>query len=330
MIRISCLLFDGFVLLDMAGPITAFETASQCGVPGYSIEILGSTTGNVASSSGATVGTIDFRQTQGCDVLLIPGGLGVQNRKNYAHLLPFIRSVAENGRKLASVCSGAFLLAEAGLLEGRTAATHWREAAELARRFPSINVDAESLFVRDGNIWTSAGISSGIDLALAMIQDDYGFDIARRVAQILVVSVNRPGGQSQHSALLELVGSENRFNEILIWARSHLNEPLDVEHLAERAALSVRQFTRAFTATIGIAPAKAIERLRLESARTSIEAGARSLEQVARDSGFGNIDRMRRAFVRSFGVTPQAIRRHVSPNDDSMEAAADCIQHDNG
>ncbi|MGF6995425.1 GlxA family transcriptional regulator [Paraburkholderia sp. GAS32] len=325
MIRISCLLFEGFVLLDMAGPITAFETASQCGVPGYSIEVLGSTTGNVTSSSGATVGSIDFRRTQGCDILLIPGGLGVQNRENYAHLLPFIRSVAENGCKLASVCSGAFLLAEAGLLEGRTAATHWREAAELARRFPSINVDAESLFVRDGNIWTSAGISSGIDLALAMIQDDYGFETARRVAQILVVSVNRPGGQSQHSALLELVGGDNRFNEILIWARSHLNEPLDVEHLAERAALSVRQFTRAFTATIGIAPAKAIERLRLENARTSIEAGARSLEQVARDSGFGNIDRMRRAFVRSFGVTPQTMRRHLSP-DDSAEAATDHIR----
>lgn len=325
MIRISCLLFEGFVLLDMAGPITAFETASQCGVPGYSIEVLGSTTGNVTSSSGATVGAIDFRLTEGCDILLVPGGLGVQNRNNYAHLLPFIRSVAENGCKLASVCSGAFLLAEAGLLEGRTAATHWREAAELARRFPSINVDAESLFVRDGNIWTSAGISSGIDLALAMIQDDYGFETARRVAQILVVSVNRPGGQSQHSALLELVGGDNRFNEILIWARSHLNEPLDVEHLAERAALSVRQFTRAFTATIGIAPAKAIERLRLENARTSIEAGARSLEQVARDSGFGNIDRMRRAFVRSFGVTPQAMRRHVTP-DDSVEAATDHIQ----
>ena len=319
MIRVSCLLFDGFVLLDMAGPITAFETASQCDVPGYSIEILGSTTGSVTSSCGATVGTIDFRKARGCDILLIPGGLGAFNRENYAHLLPFIRSVAENGRKLASVCSGAFVLAEAGLLDGRAAATHWREAAELAKRFPSIKVDAESLFVRDGNTWTSAGISSGIDLALAMIEDDYGFETARRVAQILVVFVNRPGGQSQHSALLELIGANNRFKEILIWARSHLNEPLDVDRLAGRAALSVRQFTRAFTASIGIAPAKAIERLRLESARASIEAGARSLEQVAHDSGFGSIDRMRRAFIRHFRVTPQAVRRHVS-NNDSVKA----------
>jgi transcriptional regulator GlxA family with amidase domain len=314
-IRVSCLLFDGFVLLDMAGPITSFETAAQCGVPGYSIEILASADGNVTSSCGVTVGAVDFHRTRGCDILLVPGGVGIQDMQRSAHLLPFIRRVAESGSRVASVCSGAFLLAESGILAGRTAATHWREAAELARRYPSISVDADSLFVRDGNIWTSAGISSGIDLALAMIQHDYGFSVARSVAQILVVAVNRPGGQSQHSALLELVRADNRFNEILIWARSHLSEPLDVERLAERAALSVRQFTRAFTASIGMAPAKAIEQLRLESARTAIEAGARSLDQVARESGFGNADRMRRAFVRTFGLPPQAIRHHASDDD---------------
>jgi transcriptional regulator GlxA family with amidase domain len=314
-IRVSCLLFDGFVLLDMAGPITSFETAAQCGVPGYSIEILASADGNVTSSCGVTVGAVDFHRTRGCDILLVPGGVGIQDMQRSAHLLPFIRRVAESGSRVASVCSGAFLLAESGILAGRTAATHWREAAELARRYPSISVDADSLFVRDGNIWTSAGISSGIDLALAMIQHDYGFSVARSVAQILVVAVNRPGGQSQHSALLELVRADNRFNEILIWARSHLSEPLDVERLAERAALSVRQFTRAFTASIGMAPAKAIEQLRLESARTAIEAGARSLDQVARESGFGNADRMRRAFVRTFGLPPQAIRHQASDDD---------------
>jgi transcriptional regulator GlxA family with amidase domain len=320
-IRVSCLLFDGFVLLDMAGPITSFETAAQCGVPGYSIEILASADGNVTSSCGVTVGAVDFHRTRGCDILLVPGGVGIQDMQRSAHLLPFIRKVAESGSRVASVCSGAFLLAESGILAGKTAATHWREAAELARRYPSINVDADSLFVRDGNIWTSAGISSGIDLALAIIQHDYGFSVARSVAQILVVAVNRPGGQSQHSALLELVRADNRFNEILIWARSHLSEPLDVERLAERAALSVRQFTRAFTASIGMAPAKAIEQLRLESARTAIEAGARSLDQVARDSGFGNADRMRRAFVRTFGLPPQAIRDQAS-DDDSGRATS--------
>jgi transcriptional regulator GlxA family with amidase domain len=169
-IRVSCLLFDGFVLLDMAGPITSFETAAQCGVPGYSIEILASADGNVTSSCGVTVGAVDFHRTRGCDILLVPGGVGIQDMQRSAHLLPFIRKVAESGSRVASVCSGAFLLAESGILAGKTAATHWREAAELARRYPSISVDADSLFVRDGNIWTSAGISSGIDLALAMIQ----------------------------------------------------------------------------------------------------------------------------------------------------------------
>jgi transcriptional regulator GlxA family with amidase domain len=326
MIRVSCLLFDGFVLLDMAGPITSFETAAQCGVPGYSIEILASIDGNVTSSCGVTVGAMDFRRSRGCDILLVPGGLRVQDLQFPAPLLSFVRKVAKRGGRVASVCSGAFILAEAGILAGKTAATHWREAAELARRFPSINVDADSLFVRDGNIWTSAGISSGIDLALAMIQGDYGFAIARRVAQVLVVEVNRPGGQSQHSALLEMVRSDNRFNDILVWARSHLSEPLNVERLAEQAALSVRQFTRAFTATVGIAPAKAIERLRLESARTAIEGGARSLDQVASDSGFGNVDRMRRAFVRSFGIPPQAIRRATSDHSSGAPTTRDTLE----
>jgi transcriptional regulator GlxA family with amidase domain len=323
-IHVSCLLFDGFVLLDMAGPITSFETAAQCGVPGYSIEILASADGNVTSSCGVKVGAVDFRRSQGCDILLVPGGADVQDWQRSAQLLPFIRTVAKSGRRVASVCSGAFLLAEAGILAGKTATTHWRKAAELAKRYPSTNVDPDSLFVRDGNIWTSAGISSGIDLALAMIQDDYGFSVARSVAQILVVAVNRPGGQSQHSALLELVQSDNRFNEVLVWARSHLSATLNVESLAERAALSVRQFTRAFTASIGMAPAKAIERLRLESARAAIEAGARSLDQVARDSGFGNADRMRRAFIRSYGLPPQAIRRQA-PDDGSSGATASDI-----
>ncbi|KJC54076.1 hypothetical protein UP10_41140 [Bradyrhizobium sp. LTSPM299] len=323
MIRVSCLLFDGFVLLDMAGPITSFETAAQCGVPGYSIEILAATDGNVTSSCGVQVGAIDFRRSRGCDILLIPGGVGIQDAQRSTSLLPFIQKIAKSGRRVASVCSGAFLLAEAGILTGKTAATHWREAPELAKRYPLVNVDSDSLFVRDGNIWTSAGISSGIDLALAMIQEDYGFSTARSVAQVLVVAVNRPGGQSQHSALLELVRSDNRFNEILVWARSHLNEPLDVESLAERAALSVRQFTRAFTASIGMAPAKAIEQLRLESARAATEAGARSLDQIARESGFGNVDRMRRAFIRSFGLSPQAIRSQAATRSSNQRRRSD-------
>jgi transcriptional regulator GlxA family with amidase domain len=301
--------YDGFLLLDMAGPLGAFETTAQCGVEGYSIEILGEEDGDVAASCGLSVKAMDYRRSTGCDILLLPGGTTAPDVTRYKELLPFIRETAETGCTVASVCSGAFLLAEAGLLSGRTAATHWREAPELARRFPKVKVDAESLFVNDGKIWTSAGVTSGIDLALAIIQRDYGIAIARKVAQILVVSVNRPGGQSQHSALLDMIGPENKFNELLIWARARLNEPLSVERLADHMALSVRQFTRSFTAAVGVAPAKAIERLRLESARAAIESGQRSMDQIARESGFGNIDRMRRSFLRGFGSTPQEVRR---------------------
>lgn len=210
---------------------------------------------------------------------------------------------------MASVCSGAYLLADAGLLDGRRAATHWAEAPRLASRNPKVDVDATSLFVRDGNIWTSAGVTAGIDLALALIEEDYGAEVARGTAQRLVVPFRRPGTQSQHSAVLDLVSSDSRFGEILAWARTHLGERLDVEQLADRAALSVRQFTRAFTAAVGVSPAKAIERLRLESARGALEASERPIDGVARDCGFVDRERMRRAFVRTYGEPPQAIRR---------------------
>ena len=249
----------------------------------------------------------------------IPGGLGARHRANYAELLPFIRDTAASGRRVASVCSGAFLLAEAGLLEGRKAATHWLEAPELARRHPGIEVDADSLFVNDGHIWTSAGITAGIDLALALVEADCGAQAARQTAQTLVVPFRRLGTQSQHSALLEMVTPDNRFSEVLAWARGRLAEPMPVERLAERAALSVRQFTRAFTASVGVAPAKAIERLRLENARAAVEAGAQPIDQIARDNGFDDPDRMRRAFIRLFGEPPQAIRRRTAARRREVE-----------
>ncbi|MBV9509911.1 MAG: DJ-1/PfpI family protein [Caulobacteraceae bacterium] len=311
MIRIVCLLYEGFLLLDAAGPLTTFEMAGQCGCAGYSVEILAARSGLVRSSSGVELQASDFRRSGGCDTLLVPGGFGARRPEAYAGLLGFIRETAADGRRVASVCSGALLLADAGLLHGRRAATHWGEAAELARLHPTVEVDAASLFVRDGDIWTSAGITAGIDLALALIEQDYGAEVARRTAQALVVPFRRPGVQTQHSALLDLVGADNRFNEVLAWARMHLAEPLSVEHLAARAALSVRHFSRAFTATVGMSPAKAIERLRLESARAALEASARSIDQISRESGFNDPDRMRRAFVRTFGEAPQAMRRRA-------------------
>jgi transcriptional regulator GlxA family with amidase domain len=311
MIRVACLLYEGFQLLDVAGPLTAFEGAGYLGVAGYSIEILAARRGSVRSSVGACLEAQDFRRSRGCDLLLIPGGFSARHREKFEPLLPFIRKVAKQGRCIASVCSGAYLLAEAGLLNDRVAATHWLEAAELARRHPSIKVDADRLFVRDGNIWTSAGVTAGIDLALAIVERDYGPKVARRVAQGMVVQFRRPGTQSQHSALLEVVAPDNRFNDVLAWARANLSEPLSVEQLASRAALSPRQFSRAFTASIGMSPAKAVERLRLESARAAVEQGIHSLARIATDNGFNTADRLRRAFIRVFGETPRATRNRA-------------------
>jgi transcriptional regulator GlxA family with amidase domain len=212
------------------------------------------------------------------------------------------------------VCTGAYLLAAAGLLDGRRATTHWRYAAELARQYPATRVEPDRIFVRDGNVWTSAGITAGIDLALALIAEDLGEAVAKRTAQRLVVYHRRPGGQSQFSALLELGRPDGRFGGLLGWTREHLGEVLPVERLAERAAMSPRHFARAFAAETGMTPAKAIEHLRLEAARSQVEEGCDAIDRVAEMTGFRDPERMRRAFIRAFGQPPQALRRAAKVN----------------
>ena len=204
---------------------------------------------------------------------------------------------------------GAYFLAMAGRLDGRRATTHWASSADFGRRYPNVKLDADRIFVRDGDIWTSAGISAGIDLALALIEDDLGPEVARRTAQQLVVHQRRPGGQSQFSAFVELGGRTGRFVELIDWMREHLAEPLTVARLADRAAMSPRNFARVFAAETGTAPAKAVELLRLEMARTAVETSHAPLERVAEAVGFGDPGRMRRAFLRNLGQPPQALRR---------------------
>ncbi|WP_176598447.1 MULTISPECIES: GlxA family transcriptional regulator [Sphingobium] len=309
--RIACLLFEDFLLLDAAGALGAFELAARTGCTGYSIEMIAAAPGPVRSSSGTTLLAEDLRDCEDFHTLLIPGGDGAHDSAKYRDLIPFIQQTARAGRRIASVCSGAFVLAEAGLLNNRRAATHWNGALELSQRFPKVIVDAESLFVRDHNVWTSAGVVAGIDLALALIENDYGSEIARRVSQLLVVPFRRAGTQTQHSALLDNLAPSNRFGDLLAWARQNLTQRLDVEALADRARLSARQFSRSFRASVGMSPAKAIEQLRVESARPAIESDAKSLEQIARDCGFGDAERMTRSFRRLTGETPQALRRRA-------------------
>jgi transcriptional regulator GlxA family with amidase domain len=200
-------------------------------------------------------------------------------------------------------------LAEAGLLDGRRATTHWSRVQDFARRYPQVRLEPDRIFIRDGQIWSSAGITAGIDLSLALVADDLGEDIARRTAQQLVVYRRRPGGQSQFSALLNMERPDGRFGPLLSWARERLDQPLSVEQLAGQAGMSPRNFARRFTEETGHSPARAVERLRVELARERVEAGPDPIDQIALTTGFGDPERMRRAFVRAFGQPPQALRR---------------------
>ena len=307
--RIGFLIFPELQLLDAAGPIAAFEIAGRY-VPGtYDLEIVAPDPGLVRSTSGAALAAEPFDPSQPFDTLIVAGGDGTREASHDAALLEAVREAATRARRVASVCSGAFILAAAGLLDGRRATTHWSRTDDFVRRFPAVRLEPDRIFVKDGPVWTSAGITAGVDLALAMIAEDLGEDVARRTAQQLVVYRRRPGGQSQFSALLELERPDARFGGLLGWARERLAEPLTVDQLAGRAAMSPRNFARAFAAETGVTPAKAVERLRVEAARAEVEADAAPIELIAARVGFGDAERMRRAFVRAFGQPPQALRR---------------------
>jgi len=306
---IGVLIFPDFQLLDAAGPIAVFDTAARkCTAAPYRLRVMANAPGPVTSSSGVQL-MAEQLSDDPLDTLIVTGGRGTREASACPETLAFIRAVVARTRRIASVCTGALILAAAGLLDGRRATTHWTHAAELARLYPQIHVEPDRIFIRDGATWTSAGVTAGIDLALALVADDLGEAIAKRAAQQLVVYYRRPGGQSQFSALLEADRPESRFSPVLAWARERLTERLPVDRLADRAAMSTRHFARAFTAETGMTPAKAIERLRLEAAREQVESGLGPIESIAVHTGFGDPERMRRAFVRAFGQPPQALRR---------------------
>jgi len=307
---VGILIFPDFQLLDAAGPATAFDVATRLTTPpAYRVRVLARVAGPVTSSSGVTLMAESFPDSRLLDMLIVAGGRGTRDAVNCETTLGFLREAAAGVPRVASVCTGAFLLAATGLLDGRQATTHWRLAASLARNYPRVKVSPDRIFVRDGRIWTSAGITAGIDLALALIAEDLGEAVAKRTAQELVVYYRRPGSQSQYSALLELDGAGGRFAPLLAWTRERLSEPLSVERLADRVGMSPRHFARAFVAETGTTPAKAVERMRLEVARERIEGGTDPIDRIARLTGFGDPERMRRAFIRAVGQPPQSLRR---------------------
>ena len=306
--RVAFLIFDDFQLLDAAGPISAFEIAERYAPGTYESRVIAARAGAVRSSSGASMNAVALGRAAGIDTLIIAGGNGTRAAARDAPLVRFVSNCGARSRRVASVCSGAYILAATGLLDGRTATTHWTRTSDFARRFPRVVLDADRIFVKAGKFWSSAGITAGIDLSLALIAEDLGESIARQVAQQLVVYYRRPGGQSQFSALLELERADGRFAPLLDHVRSHLRERLSVEDLATKACMSPRNFARAFLAETGTSPAKAVTRLRAETARAQIESGRASVQQVARDCGFGDPERMRRAFVSLFGKSPSSLR----------------------
>jgi transcriptional regulator GlxA family with amidase domain len=306
---IGVLVFPDFQLLDAAGPISVFEIAARFAGSAPSIKVLAVTPGPVRSSSGVELLARGLKPSGAISTLIVAGGEGVRTAATCAKTLAFVRAIAKRGVRIASVCSGAYILAEAGVLDGRRATTHWQRTRHFLGAYPKIKLEPDRIFVRDGNIWSSAGISAGIDLALALVAEDFGDDIAQTTARQLVLYNRRSGGQSQFSSLLELKAPSGRFGALLTWAREHLDAPLTVEDLAEQAGMSSRHFARAFIAETGTTPSKAIERLRIEVARQRVQSSSEAIERVAQLTGFRDPERMRRAFIRAFGQPPQSLRR---------------------
>lgn len=316
---IGVLIFPGFQLLDAAGPIAVFETAGQISGITQPIRCFATRGGTVDSSSGIELTARRFVRSATMKTLIVAGGDGVFDAAKCPATLNFVRSCVNNGVRVASVCTGTYVLAAAGVLDGRRATTHWLRAPHFASCYPKVRLEPDRIFVRDDNVWSSAGISAGIDLALAMVTEDLGQEIARRAARRLIVYHQRMGGQSQFSSLLELNHPDGRFGSLLAWVRENLHKRLTIDSLAEKAGISVRHFARAFSRETGVTPAKALERLRLEVARQRVQSGAESIERVAELTGFHNAERMRRAFIRTFGQPPQALRR-MARTDISAES----------
>ncbi len=308
--QLGFIVFPDFNLLDFAGPLTAFDTVSRdLPAPLYQCHTLSVSGGLIASTPGVEVMSQPLAQHHEFDTLIIAGGRGIDQAMSSQPLLDFLREQHRQGGRVTSVCSGAFILAATGLLDRKRVTTHWSQARRLQQRFPEIRVDQDKIFIQQGRLWTSAGITAGIDLALAMIEEDHGAEVAARTARQLVVYQRRAGGQSQFSVLQELDPASDRIRIALSYAREHLSQPLSVGDLADAACLSLRQFGRLFRSQTGHTPAKIIEQLRVEAARERIESGQATLETIARQVGFIDPERMRRAFIRLTGQPPQGIRR---------------------
>jgi transcriptional regulator GlxA family with amidase domain len=313
--RVVILAFPGLQMLDLTGPMEVFSIATRLGHAAYEPVVVARDEAPLPASSGLRlVPDGGLKRARGpIDTLIVPGGQGTRLALEDERLVRWIGRAAGRARRTASVCTGAFLLAEAGLLDGRRATTHWSACAALRRRYPEITVEDDPIFVRDGGVWTSAGVTAGMDLALALVEEDAGKEAALQVARQLVLFVRRPGGQAQFSAQLSADTAEREpLRELQAWIADHLDQDLGVEALASRAHMSPRNFARAFKAGIGMTPGAYVERARVERGQQLLQSGALSVALVARRSGFGTAGTMRRAFIRRAGVTPVEYRNRFA------------------
>ena len=308
--RVGFIVPQRFQLMSLAA-LTAFEIVNLPPADQrYDINLLSEHGGPVRSSSGMTLETEAFGDPA-FDTVIVGSITEMDMPSSDATMIAFVQEAAKASRRIASICSGAFVLAEAGLLNGRRATMHWAHADSFRARFPDVRAEEDRIFINDGPVWTSAGMTAGIDLVLALIDNDLGPEAAKMVARLLVMNQRRMGGQKQHSALLDMTPKSDRIELVLAHIRQNLQNPLTIEELAAVANLSPRQFSRAFLGETGQSPAKAVERLRLEAARFMIEEGRHTVNVVAQETGFADRERMRRAFLRTFGVPPEILRRNA-------------------
>jgi transcriptional regulator GlxA family with amidase domain len=325
--RIVILTYEGGQSLDVTGPLEVFAATQRFGPSAHcSVEVVAPRAGTVTMASGlGLVAERSIAEVRGpVDTFVVAGGEteGVAAVTADDVTLHHVRRIAAQSRRVASVCSGAFVLAAAGLLDGRRATTHWSACDTLARLFPQVTVEPDPIFVRDGDVWTSAGVTAGIDLSLALVEDDAGHDVAMAIARRLVVFLKRPGGQAQFSSALDAqTADRDDLGETLAWIADHLAADLSVPALAARVAMSPRHFARVFRAGVGTTPARHVERVRVEAARRRLEETDAGVEAVARECGFGTAETMRRVFLRTVHVSPTEYRRLHGGRHDEREAS---------
>lgn len=321
--HVVLVLFPATKLLDVTGPLQVFNDARQPdGQSAYRVSLVSETGGPITTDTGVTLDTQPFRAvaSQPIDILLVSGGGSALVAARSEGLQAWLGATAPRAGRYGSVCLGAFILARGGLLDGRRVTTHWGWCTQLAAEYPLIAVDPDAIFVVDDRLWTSAGVSTGIDMALGMVEVDLGRTEALRLARSLVLYLKRPGGQSQFSSSLERqVGSETgRFDRLDAWMRQHVTADLSVGSLAAQAAMSERSFARSYRRATGLTPARAVEMMRVDAACEFLGRGAASVKQVAADAGFGTEERMRRAFQRQKGIAPSAWQAHFGAGRDQV------------